>query len=81
MSYFNIDEKQKATILAEINRYMFHIFLVYAFSQILEGNYYIFDEHILKTLLTVILAILVYNIFFKKIMTKKLKKINKHFEE
>jgi hypothetical protein len=73
---FKISQCDVSDILTETNRFMFHITLIHIITHIIDGKDDLFGEQIFKTLIVTALAILVYNVIFKKIVEPKLKELH-----
>ena len=74
---FDVSECTIIQIISETNRFLFHISLVTIVTAILDGKTDVFNESFFKTLLVTALAIILYNIIFKKITEPKIKKMKK----
>jgi uncharacterized lipoprotein YehR (DUF1307 family) len=72
---FNITQCNLAQIIAESNRFVFQITLVHIVTCIIEGKEDIFNETLFKTLLITSLAIIMYHIFFRKMVEPRLEKM------
>ena len=65
-------------IISESQRFLFHIFIVHIIINLIDNKpYEIINENILKTLLATIIAVIIYNIYIKKIVDPKIKKLKK----
>ena len=72
---FNISQCNIAQLLGESNRFLFQALLVHITSCIIEGKKEIFSETLFKTLLITAVAIVMYHLFFRKIVEPKLEKM------
>lgn len=72
---FNITQCNLAQIIAESNRFIFQITLVHIATCIIEGKEDIFNNTLFKTLLITSLAIIMYHVFFRKIVEPRLEKM------
>lgn len=73
---FKITRCDMSDVITETNRFLFHITLIHIITHIIDGKDDLFGEQIIKTLIVTALAILVYNIVFKKIVEPKLKELH-----
>lgn len=71
----NISQCNVAQIVGESNRFLFHIFLVHVTTCLIEGKKNIFGEELFKTLLITSIAIVMYHIFFRKIVEPNVEKM------
>jgi len=65
---FTIKQCDITEAIMESNRFIFHIALVYIITKLIERDNNIFTDELLKTLLITLLAIIIYNIVFKKLV-------------
>ena len=72
---FNITQCNVAQFIAESNRFLFHALLVHVATCAIEGKKEIFTETLFKTLLITAMAIVMYHIFFRKLVEPKLEKM------
>lgn len=72
---FNITQCNLAQLIAESNRFLFQVLLVHITTSIIEGKDEIFGETLFKALLITAIAILMYHLFFRKIVEPKLEKM------
>ena len=72
---FNITPCNIAQLIAESNRFLFQVLLVHVTTSIIEGKDEIFGESLFKALLITAMAILMYHIFFRKLVEPKLEKM------
>ena len=72
----NISKCNIAQIIGETNRFLFHVLLVHISTCIINGNINFFTEDLFRTLLITSMAIIMYHIFFRKIIEPKLEKMN-----
>lgn len=76
MSIFNVSECNVAQLIGETSRFMFHVFLIHITTCIIEGRHGdMFSNTLFKTLLVTAIAIILYHIFFRKIVEPKIKKM------
>lgn len=68
---FDISQCNIAEMIGESNRFLFHVFLVHISSCIIEGRSNFFGSELFRTLIVTAIAIVMYHIFFKKIMDPK----------
>jgi hypothetical protein len=73
---FLLNNCDVSDIFTEINRFMYHILLIHLITCSIDNKEQLFGMQLLKTLFITALAIVVYHVFFKKIMKKKLKNIH-----
>jgi len=73
---FKITQCDMSDVITETNRFLFHIILIHIITHIIDGKDDLFGEQIIKTLIVTALAIVVYNIVFKKIVEPKLKELH-----
>lgn len=71
----NITSCNIAQLIAESNRFLFHVLLIHISTCIIEGRQEIFTETLFKTLLITAFAIVMYNLFFRKIVEPKIEKM------
>lgn len=72
---FDITQCNLAQLIAESNRFLFQVFLIHISTCIIEGRHDIFSDTLFKTLLITAMAIVMYHIFFRKIVEPKLEKM------
>lgn len=72
---FDITTCNLAQIIAESNRFLFHISLIHIATSIIEDKKEIFNETLFKTLLITSMAILMYHVFFRKLVEPKVEKM------
>lgn len=72
----NINTSSVAQIIGDSNRFLFHILLVQITTCIINGDNNFFTENLFKTLLISAIAIIIYHIFFKKIIEPVIEKMN-----
>ena len=72
----NISKCNIAQMIGESNRFLFHVLLVHVSTCIINGDINFFTEDLFKTLLITAMAIIMYHIFFRKIIEPKLEKMN-----
>lgn len=72
---FNITQCNVAQLIAESNRFLFQVLLIHVTTCIIEGKKEIFTETLFKSLLITAMAIVMYHIFFRKIVEPKLEKM------
>lgn len=61
-------------ILEEAHRFVLHITLVHIFNYVVDGKDELFGRDLFRMLVVTVIAVISYNVFFKKIITPKLKK-------
>lgn len=64
-----------AQTIGETNRFIFHVLLVHISTCVIDGKSEIFTNELYKTLLITALAIIMYNLFFRKIIEPKIEKM------
>jgi hypothetical protein len=72
---FNITQCNLAQMIAESNRFLFQVLLVHIATCVIEGKKEIFSETLFKSLLITAIAIVMYHIFFRKLVEPKLEKM------
>ena len=73
-----ISKSDIVDIISESQRFMFHIFIVNMMTHLIDNKpEEILGETIIKTLLATAIAVIIYNIFIKKLIEPKLKKLKK----
>lgn len=72
----NISNCNIAQMIGESNRFLFHVLLVHISTCIINGNNNIITEDLFRTLLITAMSIIMYHIFFRKIIEPKLEKMN-----
>lgn len=80
MFNFAVTKCDASDIIIETIRFLSHIFLLHIVSYAVEGTGQLFAPSVLKTMLFTVVAIIMYNIFIKKLfdpVTKKMKNICK----
>lgn len=75
MDIFEISQCNIAQIIGEASRFMFHVTLVHISSCIIDGKDTLFGEQLFKTLMITFMAIVLYHIFFRKIIEPPIKKM------
>lgn len=68
MDLFSISQCNISQTLGEANRFLFHIFLVHISTAIIDGKSDLFGEELFKTLIITMMAIILYHLFFRKII-------------
>lgn len=71
---FSISQCEMTDILEETHRFVLHITLVHVFNYIIEGKDELFGRDLFRMLVVTVIAVISYNVFFKKLVTPKLKK-------
>jgi hypothetical protein len=71
----NIKACNVSQMLGESSRFLFHVFLVHISTCVVEGKKEFFSEELFRTLLITALAIMLYHVFFRKIMEPKIEKM------
>lgn len=64
-----------AQIIGESNRFLFHVMLVHTATTIVEGKKEFFGEDFFRTLVVTATAIIMYHLFFRKIVEPKVEKM------
>lgn len=72
---FNITQCNIAQMIAESSRFLFQVLLIHVATCIIEGKDEIFSDTLFKTLLITAMAIVMYHIFFRKLVEPKLEKM------
>lgn len=72
---FDITQCNLAQLVAESSRFLFQVFLIHITTCIVEGRREVFTDTLFKTLLITAMAIVMYHIFFRKIVEPKLEKM------
>lgn len=72
----NISNCNIAQIVGESHRFLFHVFLVHISTCIINNDINFFTENLFKTLVITAMAIILYHIFFRKIVEPKIEKMN-----
>ena len=62
-------------MMAEINRFLFHMILVHIITHVIDGKDELYGENIIRNMIITAIAIILYHIIFKKITKTKLKNI------
>lgn len=73
---FSITQCEMSEIIEESHRFLLHISLVHVITYIIDGKAVLFGSEIIKTLVVTAIAIIIYNIIFRKAIKSKLKKVN-----
>jgi len=64
-----------AQIIGESNRFLFHVMLVHVATTIIEGKKSFLGEEFFRTMIITAMAIVLYHIFFRKIVEPKVEKM------
>lgn len=64
-----------AQIIGESNRFLFHVMLVHITTTIIEGKKSFFGEDFFRVLIITAIAIVLYHVFFRKIMEPNIEKM------
>lgn len=72
---FSISQCDMSDIFTEVSRFMYHILLIHVITYTMDRKDELFGAQLFKTLFATALAVIIYHIFFKKIMNAKLKNI------
>ncbi len=75
MDLFYISQCNISQTIGEANRFMFHIFLVHICTAIVDGKAELFGEELFKTLIITMIAIILYHLFFRKIVEPLVEKM------
>ena len=71
----SVSQCEMSDIIEESHRFLLHIALVHVLTYVVDRKQELFGEEVIKTLVLTAIAIVIYNIVFKKIMKSKLKKV------
>jgi hypothetical protein len=71
----SVTQCEMSDIIEESHRFLLHISLVHVLTYIIDGKIELFNPDIIKTLVVTAIAIIIYNIVFRKIIKSKLKKV------
>jgi hypothetical protein len=71
---FSISQCEMTDILEEAHRFVLHITLVHVFNYVIDGKDELFGRDLFRMLVVTVIAVISYNVFFKKIISPKLKK-------
>lgn len=71
----SITQCEMSDIIEESHRFLLHISLVHVLTYIIDGKQELFNSEIIKTLVVTAIAIIIYNVVFRKIIKSKLKKV------
>lgn len=71
----SISQCEMSDIIEETHRFLLHISLVHVLTYIMDEKTELFTKDIIRTLAVTAIAIIIYNIFFRKIIKPKLKKV------
>src|SRR5271154_2552847 len=71
----NISTCNVSQTLGESSRFLFHVFLVHICTCVVEGKKEIFGEDVFRALIVTAMAILIYHVFFRKIIEPKIEKM------
>lgn len=69
---FSLSQCDITDIISETNRFLIHITLIHIFAHILDKEKPLFGLELLQTLVITALAVITYNILFKKLIDSKL---------
>jgi len=75
METFDISQCNISQIVGESTRFLFHVFLVHVSTCIIDKKDELFSRALFKTLTITIMAIVMYHIFFRKIIEPKIEKM------
>jgi putative effector of murein hydrolase LrgA (UPF0299 family) len=75
MDIFTISQCNISQTIGEANRFIFHIFLVHICTAIVDGKSDLFGEEFFKILIITIMAIILYHLFFRKIVEPIIEKM------
>ncbi len=65
---FIISKKDLSDMVNESNRFLFHIVLIQILTNLIDGKKELFGFSIIKTILITVIAVIIYHVFFKKII-------------
>ena len=71
----SVTQCEMSDIIEESHRFLLHISLVHVLTYIIDGKPELFGPDIIKTLAITAIAIIIYNIIFRKVIKSKLKKV------
>lgn len=71
----DISQCNIAQLLGESNRFLFHVVLIHISTCILDGKGNYFSDELFRSLLLTAMAIVLYNLFFRKIIEPKIEKM------
>lgn len=72
---FHISSCNISQMIGESSRFMFHTFLVHISTNIIEGKKDLFTKDLFKSLIITALAIILYHVFFRKIIDPNIEKM------
>lgn len=72
---FTVTNCDVADVITEINRFLFHIFLMHILTYTIDGKDELFGNQLFKTMFITALAVLAYHVIFKKLVNSKLKNL------
>lgn len=72
---FSISQCDFTDTIEEIHRFLFHITLVHIISYVIDGKEKLFGKELFKVLTLTALAIIIYNLLFKKIVLPNINKL------
>ena len=72
----NISKCNVAQIIGEAHRFLFHVLLVHISTCIIKKDTNIFTDELFRSLLMTAMAIVMYHIFFRKLIEPHLEKMN-----
>ncbi|VBB18324.1 hypothetical protein YASMINEVIRUS_787 [Yasminevirus sp. GU-2018] len=64
-----------AQIVGESNRFLFHVMLVHVATSIIEGKKDFFGQEFFRTMIITATAIVMYHLFFRKMVEPKVEKM------
>jgi len=71
----SVTQCEMSDIIEESHRFLLHISLVHVLMYVIDGKAELFGPEIIKTLVVTAIAIIIYNIVFRKVIKSKLKKV------
>ena len=69
---FSISQCDMTDIISETNRFLLHITLMHIFTHMIDKKGDLFGGELIKTLVITTIAVITYNIIFKKLINSKL---------
>ena len=71
----NISQCNIAQLIGESTRFLFHVMLIHISTCIIEKKKEYINKELFKTLMITAMAIILYNLFFRKIIEPKVEKM------
>lgn len=72
---FELSTCNIAQILGESNRFIFHVFLIHITTCIIDGKNDFLSEELFRSLIITALAMVLYHVFFRKIVEPEINKM------